>query len=166
MVYRHISLVIIFQLKVLLTFYTPYVQTNPRILVSFILQKPSVHIRGTMNHHLLYQAEESERDDVGLGSILVGPDCWWLVLQPNIPRNVGFCKNNDRVHPIKINKDGYGWEIVWGFFFAFGEFFLDSGLDTFCMLFPAFRSWKLLRPNVFTAFWSSMLSFSVLFATF
>ena len=62
--------------------------------------------------------------------------------------------------------DRYGWEIVWGFFFAFGDFFLDSGLDTFCMLFPAFRSWKLLRPNVFTAFWSSMLSFSVLFATF
>ena len=52
------------------------------------------------------------------------------------------------------------------FFFCVWGFFLDSGLDTFCMLFPAFRSWKLLRPNVFTAFWSSMLSFSVLFATF
>ena len=52
------------------------------------------------------------------------------------------------------------------FFCVWGFFFLDSGLDTFCMLFPAFRSWKLLRPNVFTAFWSSMLSFSVLFATF
>ena len=48
-----------------------------------------------------------------------------------------------------------GWEIVWGYILLrLGIFFWILGLDTFCMLFPAFRSWKLLRPNVFTAFWS------------
>jgi hypothetical protein len=64
-----------------------------------------------MNHHLLHQAEESEGDDVGLGSISLWPDCWWCChISQEMYRNVGFCKKGllmgYTVYPIKMNKDG------------------------------------------------------------